>query len=883
MTALATRADAAERLRRGLPLLTLALALSCVFWFGGARGHLHGNHLHVWDTAKNMAVAQNLTLDGLMFLERKRDADGSIRHEVYHRFPIGGMVLIKLAIWPFEGDLSAQLVAARTLMLAFFCGAALLAYSALFRLVGSRRIALAATLLAFSSYYMLAKKDVVTNEGSMDLFALLLVFHAMVLFQKSRAIPVASGRSEPAPRWGGHTWPKHPFRWLLATVCIALLLGWHVFALLAPFLAFGLAGEARTAWRRPASTHPTPRLLRRLGGVAAALLRSRFTLLAVLAALFGTCVLGYNLAREYVHVAAETSDATPTHLPSWHRIRVRTGLLHGGRLDRFFVWDSFLKWQFHRVGAMCLPFAASGFGGFAMADEAVWRHANAPTLAGLGVGAACLCFGCLLFLRRARIVAGASRTLLAALALSGFCWALPMERSSRVSTHDYESVFYVGVPLVLFTLLAVGARQLWVRIARQRARGWPLTACASLSALLFAWSSWRMAEAMPAEAAQISLLREFERIGALARGQDVLVAATEFELGGVIGYGFGGVRTLMKANTALQLYMAGAVLHYAKDPLHAARIEARDEVDFVLTFERFALPSLRTPNHRFAYLYDAGGAMDALATARQQSYNAIAAREPLARGVFNIQLLPLSPYDPGARPNVLRGAKRGTLALAYLKQPCRQEDVEQRLFLHVVPAQLSDLHPLRRRVGHDRVVFQPQHYFGLFEDECLFRVPLPNYPIESIRTGKHGTDAPAWSAQLRIDRHNLRRASAAVRGTTPAGGGGTFDLYLRDGALVYVRRGCAAADIRPRIFLHMTPARPGELPATRRSAGFANLDFDFNEHGARFNGDCVATVALPDYEVARIDTGQLDPSGDIRWRISLREPLALPNRPVKNL
>ncbi len=865
MTALAAHPNAAVRLRRGLPLLTLALALSCVFWFGGARGHLHGNHTHVWDTAKNMALAQNLTRNGLMFLELTRSADGSLKHVVYHRFPVGGMVLIKLAIWPFEGDLSAQLVAARTLMLAFFCGAALLAYSALFRLVGSRSIALAATLLAFSSYYMLAKKDVVTNEVSMDLFALLLVFHAMVLFQQSRAIPVAPT--------GQRKMPKHPFRRLLATVCIALMLGWHVFALLAPFLVFGLAGEARVAWRKASSAHPPRGSSHRMGATVASMVRSRFTLLGVLAVLFGACVLGYNMAREYAHVAGATSDATRTHLPSWYSVRERTGLPHpgDGRSVRTLDWGAFLKWQSHRVGLMCVPFAASGLGSFAIADEVVWKHANAPTLAGLGIGAICLCFGGLWFLRPGTTMQGGA-SLLAVLALAGFCWALPMARHAQVSTHDYEAVFYIGVPLVLFTLLAVAVRLLWARIARQRAQGFALTACASLSVALFACSSYQMAEAMPAEPVQISLLKEFERIRAMAWGKDVLVAATGAEFGGEVS--LSGVRALMKAFMALRLHMTGAVLHYVADPAEAAHVEAQGDVDFVLTFERLALDSLRTPSHRFAFLYDAGGAMDALVAARRWSYDAIATREPLARGAFDVFLLPLSPHDPHARPNALRGASDGALALAYLQQPCRQEELGQWLFLDVVPAELADLHPLRRRVGHDRIVFKPHHYFGLFEDKCLFRVPLPNYRIRSIRTGPHGINAPAWTVRLRIDRHNLRRALAAVQDATPATRG-TFDLYLRGGELIYLRSSCAAADIRQRFFLHMTPARPSALPAARRSVGFANLDFEFNEHGARFNDECVATVALPEYEIARLRTGQFAPNGEVHWEVAFAPPTSL--------
>ena len=40
--------------------------------------------------------------------------------------------------------------------------------------------------------------------------------------------------------------------------------------------------------------------------------------------------------------------------------------------------------------------------------------------------------------------------LLATLAILGFCWALPLRNS--VAFHDFETVFYVGIPLVFFRL-----------------------------------------------------------------------------------------------------------------------------------------------------------------------------------------------------------------------------------------------------------------------------------------------------------------------------------------------------------------------------------------------------------------------------------------------
>ena len=47
-----------------------------------------------------------------------------------------------------------------------------------------------------------------------------------------------------------------------------------------------------------------------------------------------------------------------------------------------------------------------------------------------------------------------------------------------------------------------------------------------------------------------------------------------------------------------------------------------------------------------------------------------------------------------------------------------------------------------------------------------------------------------------------------------------------------------------------------DLPAHLRPPGFDNLDFDFDGDGWIFNGRCMATVALPDYAISEIKTGQ---------------------------
>ena len=83
-----------------------------------------------------------------------------------------------------------------------------------------------------------------------------------------------------------------------------------------------------------------------------------------------------------------------------------------------------------------------------------------------------------------------------------------------------------------------------------------------------------------------------------------------------------------------------------------------------------------------------------------------------------------------------------------------------------------------------------------------------------------------------------------------------FDLHLINNTLHYVRDTCRPNDIQARFFLHILPHDTNDLPQHRQQYGFDNLDFAFYEHGVRFDGKCLASVPLPDYPIARINTGQ---------------------------
>ena len=83
-----------------------------------------------------------------------------------------------------------------------------------------------------------------------------------------------------------------------------------------------------------------------------------------------------------------------------------------------------------------------------------------------------------------------------------------------------------------------------------------------------------------------------------------------------------------------------------------------------------------------------------------------------------------------------------------------------------------------------------------------------------------------------------------------------FDIYFDGDRVIYRKEQCAAADIADGFLLHLFPVNSSDLPDDRREHGFDNLDFQFGSIGVMWDGKCLAIANLPDYEIARIRTGQ---------------------------
>ena len=677
-------------------MFLLFAALSSVFWFGhDDRGYFYRPHhdpqmdlhvfppIHNWASAKNLTLAANLSWRSgfRLFFHRTATPNGAQRSH-YGSFPVGGYALIKLAILPFAEDLTAMTLAARMLMLTLFCAAALLAYDAIAKIVGSRWVAVTAVALSFSSYYCLFHNDAVDNEGSSDMFAVMLAFHGMVAFARS-------GR----------------LRQLLVKTAIAVFLGWHVFAFLLPFVAVGLCRDALRAGGS-------------LRGSAVAVARSPFLAVGCWALAIGLAVLAFNASRQYFD---HGGNPPLTSLQVIYSALNRTGLQDAHLVD--FQWWGFLQEQFRRIGQlMALPYvlAAPLSAAVFNMQEALATRFDFFGVFGM-VATACAFAGLVAVLAAARR-RGSRRPvwLLGVLAVSGFCWALPIR--ANTDRHEFECLFYIGLTLVLFLSAAWGLRRLCGR---------RLVVCvAVLAAGSFAWSAHRMGlVGYDADAAerQRALVRDFEAIRRVARGGKNNVCVSP--------------RWVPSHDSSISFYLAGSNLVYTR-PWRGGKTEwcrARDlDFDYTLSHQRqtggeegggsgedgegvavagVAGGVLLTPTNEIVFLHTFFGLERSLLA----EYRAVVVAKPLFRSAFDAYF------------------KDGRLHL--VKEPCGVDDRGTRFWLAVFPPRpllTRVLPPHRQRHGTMNMGVALHPPDGLrFKGKCMVSTAVPAW-AELVTVGLVG-------------------------------------------------------------------------------------------------------------------------------------------------
>ena len=62
----------------------------------------------------------------------------------------------------------------------------------------------------------------------------------------------------------------------------------------------------------------------------------------------------------------------------------------------------------------------------------------------------------------------------------------------------------------------------------------------------------------------------------------------------------------------------------------------------------------------------------------------------------------------------------------------------------------GDLLFYRRQYGFDNLAFLLHERGGRAGDRCIARVPLPAYPIASVRTGQYDETGQLWSVEFAL-------------------------------------------------------------------------------------------------------------------------------------
>ena len=106
------------------------------------------------------------------------------------------------------------------------------------------------------------------------------------------------------------------------------------------------------------------------------------------------------------------------------------------------------------------------------------------------------------------------------------------------------------------------------------------------------------------------------------------------------------------------------------------------------------------------------------------------AGEPLARSVYAIHL--------------------DGRTLTYLRDGCTDEDADARFFLHIVPADEGDLPEHRREYGFDNLDFTLAVRGARLDGNCVAVVPLPDYPVATVRTGQYDDTGRLWTAEFAL-------------------------------------------------------------------------------------------------------------------------------------
>lgn len=209
--------------------------------------------------------------------------------------------------------------------------------------------------------------------------------------------------------------------------------------------------------------------------------------------------------------------------------------------------------------------------------------------------------------------------------------------------------------------------------------------------------------------------------------------------------------------------------------------------------------------------------------------------------------------------------------LIYIKEPCLLDDPAAEFFLHVTPTNVEDLPDDRRQYGFDNLDFEFFLHGMAIDGKCIGVRDLPEYDIAHISTGQFsGEESRLWEGGIRLGESGTLLSAYEYAANSAPAAQSVFDVYVREGSMIYVKEPCTADDVDARFFLHVTPTDVDDLPDVRQEYGFDNLDFGFSLYGIVTDGRCIAVRDLPEYDIRHISTGQFAGEEGKIWKSEFR-------------
>ena len=137
--------------------------------------------------------------------------------------------------------------------------------------------------------------------------------------------------------------------------------------------------------------------------------------------------------------------------------------------------------------------------------------------------------------------------------------------------------------------------------------------------------------------------------------------------------------------------------------------------------------------------------------ARFDSFATAGGPDALASSLETNGLLAVSSFFDVYVVSAESAAFSGRRALVYVKEPCAEGDTSARFFLHLAPADESDLPEDRRQSGFDNLDFYFADRGSRTEERCVAARHLPDYPIAAVRTGQFTKqEGPLWEAEFSL-------------------------------------------------------------------------------------------------------------------------------------